>query len=114
MVGLTRTHLLAGALCWAATSSLATSLPPIPKDNHSNAHFKCDLPPPLDPAPDGLPAAVDVLAGDEALKLQVYRHSEIVKVPSISYDDNGEPGEDPRWEVFYKLHHVLERLYPRL
>ncbi|KAI1107611.1 carboxypeptidase S [Jackrogersella minutella] len=78
------------------------------------ADFKCDIPPALDPSKDGLPAARDIFAGDEALKLQVKRHSTIVKIPSISYDDNGEPGEDPRWNVFYDLHKAFAALYPNV
>ncbi|KAI0404471.1 peptidase family M20/M25/M40 [Xylaria palmicola] len=73
-----------------------------------NGRLRCELPPPIDPSSDGLPAARDVFSGDEALKLQVERHSAIVRIPSISYDDNGEPLEDPRWEVFYTLHDKLK------
>ncbi|KXJ91776.1 hypothetical protein Micbo1qcDRAFT_161797 [Microdochium bolleyi] len=124
MVGLSWPQLAACALSlWAATGALASpSLARDPSslyhtfDNHhggSHAEFKCDLSAPLDPAADGLPTAGDILSGDAALKLQVYRHAEVVKVPSVSYDDNGEPGEDSRWEVFHKLHDVLEKLYPK-
>lgn len=77
-----------------------------------SADFQCDLPPPLDPSKDGLPAARDIFTGEDSLMLQVKRHSALVKVPSISYDDNGEPGEDPRWNVFYKVHATLAVLYP--
>ncbi|KAI0098763.1 peptidase family M20/M25/M40 [Nemania sp. FL0031] len=76
--------------------------------------FKCELPPLLDPSSDGLPAARDIFSSEEALKRQVERHSTIVSIPSISYDDNGEPLEDPRWEVFYTLHDTLESLYPNV
>ncbi|KAI8629143.1 peptidase family M20/M25/M40 [Xylariaceae sp. FL1651] len=76
--------------------------------------FKCELPSPLDPSSDGLPAAHELFTGKAALMLQVLRHSAIVKIPSISYDDNGEPLEDPRWEVFYALHKALESLYPNV
>ncbi|KAI1816952.1 peptidase family M20/M25/M40 [Poronia punctata] len=78
----------------------------------TQTQFKCELPPPLEPSKDGLPAAGDVFSGEQALKLQVERHSAVVKIPSISYDDNGEPLEDPRWEIFYTLHEALESLYP--
>ncbi|KAI0159508.1 peptidase family M20/M25/M40 [Xylariaceae sp. FL1272] len=74
--------------------------------------FKCDLPTSLGPSKDGLPSARDIFSGEEALQLQVQRHSSIVKIPSISYDDNGEPLEDPRWNVFYTLHDEFVRLYP--
>ncbi|KAJ2979668.1 hypothetical protein NUW58_g7146 [Xylaria curta] len=79
-----------------------------------NSLFKCKLPPSVDPSSDGLPAAQDIFSGEKALKLQVERHSAIVRIPSISYDDSGEPLEDPRWEVFYTLHEKLESLYPNV
>ncbi|KAI1209413.1 carboxypeptidase S [Annulohypoxylon truncatum] len=78
------------------------------------ADFKCDLPSVLDPSKDGLPAARDIFSDEKALQLQVKRHSTIVKIPSISYDDGGEPGEDDRWEVFYDLHRALAALYPNV
>lgn len=74
--------------------------------------FQCELPPVLDPSKDGLPSARDLFDNEKALLKQVERHGTLVKVPSISYDDNGEPGEDPRWNVFYKLHATLAELYP--
>ncbi|KAI0387426.1 carboxypeptidase S [Hypomontagnella monticulosa] len=80
----------------------------------TSTSFNCDIPAALDPSKDGLPAARDIFSGDEALKLQVERHSTIVKIPSISYDDNGEPGEDPRWNIFYDLHKAFAALYPNL
>lgn len=76
--------------------------------------FQCDLPPVLDPYRDGLPAARDVFGGEKALLKQVERHSALVRIPSISYDDNGEPGEDPRWDVFYDVHAALAALYPSM
>ncbi|KAI1375657.1 carboxypeptidase S [Hypoxylon crocopeplum] len=76
--------------------------------------FKCDIPAALDPSKDGLPAARDIFSDDKALQLQVKRHGTIVKIPSISYDDNGEPGEDPRWNVFYDLHNTFAALYPNV
>lgn len=83
-------------------------------DDVSPASFKCDIPPVVDPSKDGLPAARDIFSDQEALLLQVKRHGTIVKIPSISYDDNGEPGEDSRWDVFYDLHRALAALYPNM
>ncbi|KAK6066738.1 vacuolar carboxypeptidase [Seiridium cupressi] len=74
--------------------------------------FQCELPQVLDPAKDGLPASRDLFDNEKALLKQVERHGTLVKVPSISYDDNGEPGEDPRWNVFFELHATLAKLYP--
>ncbi|KAI0025512.1 peptidase family M20/M25/M40, partial [Xylariomycetidae sp. FL0641] len=76
------------------------------------ADFQCDLPSPVDPSHDGLPAAKDLFSGDAALKLQVARHQGLVQIPSVSYDDNGEPDEDPRWQIFYAVHAKLAALYP--
>ncbi|KAF3060971.1 putative carboxypeptidase C24C9.08 [Daldinia childiae] len=83
-------------------------------DDVRPASFKCDIPPVVDPSKDGLPAARDIFSDQEALLLQVKRHGTIVKIPSISYDDNGEPGEDSRWDVFYDLHRALAALYPNI
>ncbi|CAI7656404.1 unnamed protein product [Penicillium discolor] len=74
--------------------------------------FICDLPPILDPANDGLPSAVSLFSSDEALERQVKRHQAIVEVPSVSYDNLGEIGEDERWLPFYKLFPVLQKSYP--
>ena len=74
--------------------------------------FNCDLPPVLAPKDDGLPDAEDIFSSDAALKKQVERHSAIVKVPSICYDDLGDFDKDPRWQVFYELHDTLAKTYP--
>lgn len=74
--------------------------------------FKCDLPPAVAPDSDGLASADELFSGQKALNLQVQRHSAIVRVPSISYDDLGEVDEDPRWLVFLDFHRLLEELFP--
>lgn len=84
------------------------------EETNGKSGFECDLPPALAPADDGLPSAQEILSGEDALLKQVERHSAIVQIPSISYDDNGDPGEDPRWNVFYELHRAFARLYPHV
>ncbi|OJJ58209.1 hypothetical protein ASPSYDRAFT_90395 [Aspergillus sydowii CBS 593.65] len=79
-----------------------------------DSDFKCDLPPVLDPAGDGLPSAASLFSSDEALERQVKRHQAIVRVPSVSYDDLGEIGEDERWNPFYELFPVIQKTYPTL
>ena len=76
--------------------------------------FQCDLPPAIDPSGDGLPSAEELFSEEEALNKQIERHAAIVRVPSVSYDDNGEPNEDPRWAPFWDLHETLVSLYPLL
>ncbi|KAI1470879.1 Zn-dependent exopeptidase [Daldinia caldariorum] len=48
----------------------------------------------------------------EQLELQVQRLSAALRVPTESYDDNGNVDEDPRWKTFEDFHQVLERLFP--
>ena len=81
---------------------------------HSSLKFTCDLPPALDPAGDGLLSAKTLFSTDEALERQVERHQAIVRVPSVSYDNLGEIGEDPRWNIFYELLPTLEASYPTM
>lgn len=82
--------------------------------DQSAGGFACDLPPVLDPAGDGLPSAEELFSGDVALARQVERHQAIVRVPSVSYDDLGPPGDDERWAPFYDLHETLEVLFPNM
>ncbi|KAI1434655.1 peptidase family M20/M25/M40 [Xylaria sp. CBS 124048] len=97
-----------------AASALASQAVALPGLVTRDSQFRCEIPPQVDPSSDGLAASRDVFSGEEALKLQVKRHSTLVQVPSVSYDDNGEPLEDPRWKVFYTLHDTLETLYPNV
>lgn len=107
--------LVAGALATVTRGrSILQNEPQAVLEGVEQTDFKCDIPPALDPSKDGLPAARDLFSDDEALQLQVKRHSTIVKIPSISYDDSGEPGEDPRWNVFYDLHKAFAALYPNV
>ncbi|KAG8170083.1 hypothetical protein KVR01_000828 [Diaporthe batatas] len=76
------------------------------------ADFECDLPSPLDPSSDGLHSAAKLFGSRAALEKQVERHSALVKVPSICYDDLGPFDQDPRWEPFYKFHDVLAEVFP--
>ena len=73
--------------------------------------FNCDLPAVQPPPDDGFPSA-DIFSTDVAFKKQIERHSAIVKVPTICFDDLGQPGEDDRYAPFYELHDVLEKTFP--
>lgn len=81
-------------------------------DSHLAADFSCDLPIVLDPVGDGLSSAQHLFSTKAALAKQVERHSALVKVPSICYDDLGPFDEDPRWAPFYKFHDVLAETFP--
>ncbi|CAG7939186.1 unnamed protein product [Penicillium olsonii] len=84
------------------------------KVGDQSPEFTCDLPPALDPRGDGLLSAADLFSTDEARERQVKRHQAIVRVPSVSYDDLGEIGKDERWNPFYEILPVLQKLYPSL
>ncbi|KAK1623651.1 peptidase family M20/M25/M40 [Colletotrichum phormii] len=79
--------------------------------NNAASSFKCDLPPPVAPS-DGLPSARDLFTSKAAVQKQVERHTALVRVPSICYDDLGDFDKDERWNVFYELHDVLKKTYP--
>ncbi|UNI16962.1 Gly-Xaa carboxypeptidase [Purpureocillium takamizusanense] len=77
-----------------------------------SSHFKCDLPPPLDPSWDHLPSADELYSSREALIRQVERHAGIVEIDTICYDDLGPFNQDVRWLPFYDLHDRLRDTYP--
>lgn len=74
--------------------------------------FQCDLPSPLDPSSDGLASGQQLFTSKAALEKQIERHSALVKVPSICYDDLGPFDSDPRWKPFYDFHQVLADTFP--
>jgi Gly-Xaa carboxypeptidase len=55
---------------------------------------------------------------DEFLQTSKFRNESIarlsgaVKIPSISYDDLGPIGEDPRWDIFYDFAEYLKQHFP--
>ncbi|KAL6904175.1 carboxypeptidase S [Trichoderma evansii] len=85
-----------------------------PLNSITPSKSQCNLPPILDPASDGLPSADELFASKSARDQQVKRLQSIVQVPSISYDDNGDVGEDERWAPFFDLHKVLEKTFPNV
>lgn len=38
--------------------------------------------------------------------------SNAVKIPTVSRDDMGHPGEDERWEIFYEFYDYLKKTFP--
>lgn len=81
-------------------------------DASKSKSFQCDLPSALDPSSDGLLSAKELFNSKEALEKQIERHSALVKVPSICYDDLGPFDTDPRWAPFYDFHDVLAQTFP--
>ncbi|KAI1102338.1 carboxypeptidase S [Jackrogersella minutella] len=78
---------------------------------HNDLEKWCPLPDVTHPGDDGLKASEHFM-NSKQLQLQVERLAAAVRVPTESYDDNGDVDEDPRWETFEEFHQVLEQLFP--
>lgn len=76
--------------------------------------LRCDLPHSIDPSDDGLASSQELFSGTEALDILVDRHQELVRIPSICYDDLGDFGEDERWKPFSEIPKVMKKLYPNV
>jgi hypothetical protein len=74
----------------------------------------CPVPERFTSIQDGLINSTDFSTDKALLKQQVDRLSAVVNVPTISYDDNGDVDEDPRWHAFLNLHKVLKVHFPRV
>jgi Gly-Xaa carboxypeptidase len=82
-----------------------------PSKSAANVETWCPLPEKPKYPNDGLKPSF-LFADKASVDKQVNRLSAAVNVPTVSYDDNGDVGEDKRWEPFYKFHDVLEDLFP--
>ncbi|KAF2853123.1 vacuolar carboxypeptidase-like protein Cps1 [Plenodomus tracheiphilus IPT5] len=52
------------------------------------------------------------IQSDGFRKVAIERLSGAVQIPTQSYDDMGEIGEDARWDIFYSFADYLEKMYP--
>ncbi|KAK7747428.1 hypothetical protein SLS53_001683 [Cytospora paraplurivora] len=106
------------SLVLAAPLALSTAIPPYGVDGQQlledPADFNCDLPSVLDPSADGLPSSQSLFSSKAALRKQVDRHSALVRVPTVCYDDLGPIDEDPRWKPYHRFHEVLAETFPLL
>ncbi|KAI1482302.1 carboxypeptidase S [Daldinia eschscholtzii] len=85
-----------------------------PRNGHSynsDPEQWCPLPDVAVPEDDSLKPSEHFI-NSEQLELQVQRLSAAVRVPTESYDDNGDVDEDPRWKPFEDFHQVLKQLFP--
>ncbi|KAH8891807.1 peptidase family M20/M25/M40 [Thozetella sp. PMI_491] len=115
-------HLVGFIPLCAAVAAAAGAVPPTPRSGSQHvigavpapSSFDCELPPVAAPPDDGFPSARELFGTKEALLKQVKRHTALVNVPSICYDDLGDFDEDPRWQPFYDFHDVLVEVFPTL
>ncbi|EOA91697.1 uncharacterized protein SETTUDRAFT_162319 [Exserohilum turcica Et28A] len=52
------------------------------------------------------------LSSDDFRNVAIERLSGAVKIPTQSYDDMGDIGTDPRWDIFYSFADYLSKTYP--
>lgn len=78
---------------------------------HNDIKAWCPLPEPPVTAEDAM-ADSSFLLDEATLKVQIDRLSDAVKVPTVSYDDNGDVDEDLRWEPFGELHQIFKKMFP--
>lgn len=110
--------LLSAAVCLLWLSQPLSDL--IPNLGHSNgpasSKKQCQQVPALWPAEDNdrVKQAYDYLFTPAFENASIARLSGAVRIRTESYDDLGEVGEDPRWDVFFGLHEYLEDTFPRM
>jgi Gly-Xaa carboxypeptidase len=83
----------------------------ISKSNGNDVESWCPLPEPPSHLEDGLNPSSSFAEKTSVLK-QVERLSAATNVSTVSYDDNGDVDEDPRWKSFGEFHEVLRHLFP--
>jgi Gly-Xaa carboxypeptidase len=81
-----------------------------PTLNYTN---HCIQPSPLFPQENPrLDASFDFISSDSFKNATIARLSGAVKIKTETFDDLGEVGFDPRWEVFYNFHAYLKNTFP--
>ncbi|KAJ4289312.1 hypothetical protein N0V88_007063 [Collariella sp. IMI 366227] len=75
----------------------------------------CTQPDPLVPAEDSkLDEAFQFIDTRVFRNASIRRLSGAVQIKTESFDDLGDVGKDPRWDVFYGFHGFLEKTFPRI
>lgn len=62
--------------------------------------------------PDPLHPATKIEWDDDSRKHSIELLQAAVRIPTQSYDDNGEPEEDPRWAPFKDFQKWLQEAFP--
>lgn len=112
--------LLLGVLALCFFSRGGSSYNPFPtfsKEIHPHINILKDQCNQVDPiTPKKTTPALDQIL--DTISTPLYRNlsidflSNAVKIPTVSRDVMGDPGEDPRWEIFYEFAAYLESAFP--
>lgn len=54
----------------------------------------------------------DEISSDAFFDRSLKRMQGAIRIPTESFDDMGEVGEDPRWDIFVHFHDYLETTFP--
>ena len=92
--------------CHRVLSPVSDAAPSEVVETWSDEYSKC----PVQPKP--LHPAVGWEMTDEEKQKSLKLFSEAVQIPTQSYDDNGEPGEDARWGPFFDFQAWLNTSFP--
>ncbi|SPO05258.1 related to CPS1 - gly-X carboxypeptidase YSCS precursor [Cephalotrichum gorgonifer] len=91
---------------------------PVGHRPHSSNGGQCRQVDPLTPvsspgtSPDALENMEAYITSDAFRNETVKRMAGAIQIPSMSYDDLGPVGEDPRWEIMYDMAAYLEKTFP--
>jgi len=121
--------LAAAYVLWCAAASAGSLIPEISKHrghhhgHHGGKHggdhggqdaFLCTQVAALFPVlkSPGLDMMEKVLDSEKFMNLSISRLSGAVRIPTQSYDDLGEIGEDKRWDTMYDFAKYLKKTFP--
>ncbi len=81
--------------------------------HHDDLKNRCFQPNPILPSPNNkLDRSYDFISSPAFHNATIERLSGAVRVKSESFDDLGDIGKDPRWEVFFVFYAYLEKTFP--
>ncbi|CAN6609294.1 carboxypeptidase S [Trichomonascus vanleenenianus] len=81
-------------------------LKPVPTDGI------CVNPPVIEPPKDDSVYPIAYIKSEEYRAISAEKFSGALRVPTVSTEDLGQPGEDPAWDVFGEFHSYLEEKFP--
>ncbi|BEI81672.1 hypothetical protein CcaverHIS002_0208320 [Cutaneotrichosporon cavernicola] len=96
--------------CLLAIAAVITLAPRCPHLHLKSEVGKVQAHCPAQPAPLHPPSTIQWDDESRAESIELFRAA--VRIPTQSYDDNGEPGEDVRWAPFYDFIDWLQDAFP--
>lgn len=97
--------------------NIRITIPGLSKPEHPHALIlkdQCSQVDPLHPkkTTPALDEILDTISSPAYKKQSIQYLSNAVRIPTVSHDGMGPPGEDERWEIFYQFAAYLEATFP--